>query len=555
MKKIILLLTLLIPNIVFAYTINNNDIYVEIKDDKISYRENIKATFEEPNEIIEKTINKDIFNINVSTNYINKDNIIKIDSLNYNTHKYIIKYDSKIKNKKSYKIDLSNSYNTNIENIDYNIELPTNTKKEEIKFYLNNEELKDINFNIEDNKLYGSYTNLKKNDNLVIEINKNNLFISKYLVRISILLPIIFVIISYLLWLIFGKDRGIEVEKTSIPPRKENPVELALMYNGKVTNKDIIYMILNLANRGYIKIVEHNKEFIFIRTKQYTGCNYKESVLFKSIFKKYISGGISDYINILTNKEKNKKIEYLNEINMNELKKRMNYINNEIINLCKDPEEKNKYFEKEADSKKTYLITMIAIILVLVTSIPFIELNKISLIPISILFSIVSLAELIKVSDIIDITNIKYNKFYIYILLLIILWIILIIPILKLNTLYIISYIVGLLSSMAILILYKYMPRRTIYATRQMGKVEGLKKFINTCTEEELRRVLETNTNYYYDLLSYSYIIGINNKLTSKIKKMNIKEPIWYEIDGEFTIQKLNNSIGRLISTMTSNED
>ncbi len=555
-KKILFILALMcFPNIVFAYTINRCDTYVNVTKDKITYRDTITASFDKPNTKIEKNIDKKSKNINVSSSYNNEDSKIIIDSNNYDNHKYTIRNEIDNKNNEIYKIKISNDYNANINIFNYDIDLPFETKEENIKFYLNGNELKDIKFEVEKNKITGSYTTLKENDELIVEVRKNDILLSETLTKLSIIGPIIFVMISYVLWLIFGKDRGIKIEKTSIVPKKENPLELALMYNGKCTTKDIVYMILELANKGYIKIIEKNKNFTFIRTKQYNGSNYKESVLFKSIFRKNISGGLSEYINMLTNKNDNKRIEYLNEISLNDLRNRMRYITNEVLLLSNSDEEKNKYFEKEAESKKVILSTMIALILVLVTSIPFIELNMINLIPISVMFSIVTLLELINISERVVVTNLKYEKKMLPIIGLVIIWGILITIILKMKKVYILSYIIGIISSLSILVLYKYMPKRTIYATREMGKVEGFKQFINTCKDEELKRVLETNENYYYDALPYTFITSCNNKLTTKAKKQNIKQPEWYEFDGEFTIQKFNNSIGRLISSIINDEE
>lgn len=555
-KIIIALLFLIFPCIVSAYKIEEYDTYIEVSDNKIMYRENINVNFN-GNETIKKTLlsnkSKDIF---VSTNHTIKDNIIKIDNNGYNNHKYNIKYSYKYDYSNNYEINIGNTYNASINSLSFNIELPKNIKEENISFYLNDKEIKDIEYRIIDgNKVYGEYGQLKENDELILSVNYTNKKVSSLLIKISIVGPIIFVLISYILWLIFGKDRLIKIEKTSIPPRRQNPLELALMYNGNATTKDIVYMILELSSKGYIKIEENNKNFKLIRLKQYNGSNYKESVLFKSIFAKNNVSSFSDFVNNISNKNSNKRNEYLDEISINELKLRMPRIKNNVLSITNSQEEKNKYFEKEAETKKVFLSIMLALILFLVTSIPFIENGKYMLIPISIIFSIITLAELITLSEKLDLLKFNYKKVLFTILILLGIWIILLIPILNVNKIYILSYIIGTISTLVILILYKYMPKRSIYATRELGRIEGLKLFINTAKDEELERVLNNNEHYFYEILPYTYILGCNNKLYSKMKHFEIKKPDWYDINGEFTVQKLSNSIDRLIKEIINNEE
>lgn len=65
--------------------------------------------------------------------------------------------------------------------------------------------------------------------------------------------------------------------------------------------------------------------------------------------------------------------------------------------------------------------------------------------------------------------------------------------------------------------------------------------------------VLKDNPNYLYDILPYSYILGIESVVFNKLKKLNIEDPKWYKIDN-FTYRKLFNSINRLIN-LVNEED
>ena len=74
------------------------------------------------------------------------------------------------------------------------------------------------------------------------------------LIKISIIIPIIFVIITYVIYMINRKDNKITIVKTSKLSDKINPLKMSYIYNGCITSNEVCEMIPYLANKGYIKI-------------------------------------------------------------------------------------------------------------------------------------------------------------------------------------------------------------------------------------------------------------------------------------------------------------
>lgn len=534
---------------------------VEISVDKglnYTYNENINLVFNKSNTIVTKTIPYEATDININKNYVietNKDKLIKISSKN-NTHdsytyKYKIKKDKE--NDDIYIIEIDNNFNNDISKLDFILTYPSSFNKNNLTFYLNGKKVKDITYKINNQELTGSISNLKEDDKLLVIVDYGKIYVNS-LTIITIVISILLSLFSYILWRIYGKDVKYTIEFEKNIPSKLNTIDVSLIEKGYLNNENAIYLLLDLANRGYLKISEEeNNEFTITRIKDYDGSNYKEASFIRALFRKNMTVNISEYIEALNKESKTPYQKELDKkITKDNIKYRLIRAIKNVMSISKSNEEKNKYFETKSNNKKTYLLFSITIILVLITSIPFIEINKLYLLPISVLFSSISLFILINIVENVDLKK-KNNKITILLLFAIIALIVLLTPSFKQNRIYFIAFLIGIMAVTFILFLYKYMPKRTIHGTRLYSKIEGLKKYLNEVSDKELKLVLKDNPNYLYDILPYSYILGIESVVFNKLKKLNIEDPKWYKIDN-FTYRKLFNSINRLIN-LVNEED
>ena len=545
MKKIIFILLLtLVPNLVFAkenYTIKNIQTKINISEESISYSEAINCDFFEINQTITKEIPSNSNNIKVSTNYTKDNNSLNIVNSNPEISKYLIKYE--LSNKDIYTIELGNNYNTEIKEINFNITHFESLDNYDIEFYLNNKLIKDIDYEVTNSTITGIYNKeLTEEDDLVLKIVPKNLG-RNTIVKFTIIVPLVLCYLSYFTWVLFGKDREVKVEKTSILIKNINPAEIALLYKGEAKKEDVLFTIVDLANKGFIKIVEEKNDFKLIKLKDYSGKNYKESIFFKNLFKKDINISLSDYVSALTEESKIKKIEYNNEIKISELSNKINNVLDKTLSLINSKEEKNKYFEKGSESKKKYLIVMVAVTLMLVTSLPFVIAERLYLLPISVLFSILTLNILLKFTKNVNFEKLRLKNIFINVAIMVLIVVTLSVTVVKDSYVYFIVYLVGVISSSLMLILYRYMPKRTIHATNVLGKLEGLKELILTGKTKEFERILELNENYFYDILTTTYVMGISEEVINKMTKFKVNAPKWYESKDKFTPKKLNSNI------------
>ena len=96
----------------------------------------------------------------------------------------------------------------------------------------------------------------------------------------------------------------------------------------------------------------------------------------------------------------------------------------------------------------------------------------------------------------------------------------------------------------------KYFIECLIYSKRQ--KVVNL---LSKLGEEQNAKFVE-DKDYFVNLLPYSYILGLDDEIIRLLKEYDMKKPSWYDTNGDFTIQKFVNSVGRLKQTLkTKNED
>ena len=540
MKKVLILILLcFMPLVVKAsndYDIKDVQIKVDISEEKTIYSETINCVFEEDS-IITKELPSDSSNIKVSTNYKKDNNIIKIENNNFDNKKYLIKYETT--NNGSYRINLANDYNANVKEVNFSITFFDKLTNYDIKFYLNDELIKNVDYNKNNYTITGIYKNeITEKDTLILEIVPKNLG-RKTIIKVSILIPLVLCYLCYFMWVIFGRDREVKVEKTSLLIKNINPAEIAMLYNGVAKKEDLLFTIIDFANKGYIKIIEEDEDFRIIKLNDYNGKNYKEAVFFKNLFKKDVNVSLSEYITALTSEKRNKRIEYNKEIKVSEMTSKIHTILDKNLSLINSKEEKNLYFEKSSINKKKYLIVMVAINLLLVTSIPFIIVKRIYLLPISVLFSIFTLNILLKFTNKFKFENIRFKDIFISIMIMVLIITTLSVTVIKDNYVYFILYLVGVLSSFLMLILYKYMPKRTIHATNLLGKTEGIKEMILTGKPKEFERILELNPNYFYDVLPISFVMGISDEVIQKMKKFKIEKPSWFEIQGKYTPEKL----------------
>ncbi len=553
-----MLFTLFIPSIIFAsdYKVDSYDVTIDVSEKRnYIYKEDINIIFEKANVVVEKELDSQIKDFKLNTNYISetKDTkLIKINSKNNSSSNYTFDYSflKKDYDKDIYEIDITNTFNNTLNNITFYINIEEDFNKRNVDIFINGKETDAIKYNIKDKKIEGKIPELKQGDIVTVKIDYTKLYLTTT-TTIATIIPVILTLISGILWYLYGKDLKYKTAKSYELPENLNSLELGLIKKGVADESDTFALLIELANQGYIKIVENNtNEYSLKRGNEYDGKDYKVSMFLKSLFRKSTSVTLADYINIVAERKKDKSTVVLDKtIKSENLYQRFQRAKNIVLPIVNEKEEKNKYFERTSERKKSYLILILATILIILTSVPFIEINKLYLLPISVLFSIITLYILMNFTEHMEFKMNKKNLL-IFVFLALVVLIIMLLPAFRRNRIYLITFLVCFICIVAILFFYKYMPKRTLFGTKKYSSIESFKNFILADNKKDYDILMERDKQYLFNILAPCYVLGLEKEVFRKMKEYKVKCPSWFETDTNFTITKFENSLDRLYKTL-----
>lgn len=339
-------------------------------------------------------------------------------------------------------------------------------------------------------------------------------------ISLLFIIPIIFAIISYLLWKKYGKDDQTIETVEFYPPEGFNSLEVGYLYKGEASSQEVVSLLIYLANKGYIKIGEidegklssNNKVFKITKLKEYDGNNINERIFFKDLFtKKPVYTDIVSMMKSIKNVNTEETISEseLSEVISTDLYDNFYMTMARILSNINNKDNKNKIFEKLASGKKIFLILMIIITFCLITIPPMVEFGDPSLIIFKLLFPGIGFS--IMLSMFLDnISTVTVNGkptnspivSKIFGLLFGVLfggmpWTFIVLPILLEEKIYLYGYIVGII---CMIICFKYLPKRTPYENQMLGKIRGFKNFLEAAEKEKLESLVMQNPEYFYDI-------------------------------------------------------
>ncbi len=580
MKKIFILFLCFFftPLIAYAndYTIKNYDVAIKIlEDNTLEINEMISVNFTTQKHGIyrniplinhvarldgstTKTYGKvknlqvnEPFSTNVTKDFYN----IQIGSASkYVTGKkdYMISYTYELRGRTNKDFDefyfnlIGDGWDTTIDHVNFWVSFPKDFDTSKIGFskgsygMTNND---DINYEVNNNTIIGSLNSpLNKNEALTIRVllDKGYFKIKINLVEVLPFFTILFLIIAFIIWFIYGKDKK-EIETVEFyPPDNLNSLDIAYIYKGKTENKDVTSLLLCLANKGYLKISDLEIETQIISKdtysidliKDYDGNDKNEEMFMYGLFKKY-------------NRKSVTASKLYNEF----------YQTTEDIKKNVKKEKQNLIFEKLSISKAKYVLYLLYLSLFFLIILP------------------IGIEKDYQIAIIVTVLILFYSPFYatifspdmhmnIFIRLFSGMFIIFhsiaflsgfISPLFINYPYYYIGFIIGIICTIGTLIIYKLMPRRTKYGINMLGRIKGFKRYLETAEKEQLEKMVLKDPTYFYKILPYTYVLGISNLWIEKFENINLKEPDWYYSDYPFNQHTFNTFIFNTMDNVNTN--
>lgn len=542
MKKLVnFFLLLSIPLITSAKTITNYNVKVDFNDySNVKIQKIIEKS---DNEILEEILqnnvdNSKIINSNIVSNMNysleEKDSYTKI-LYREPSNKILLDYEMNLTSSSkdnSYIYPLINEIDEDINNLNIRVTLPKEYAI--VELIIDEKPVPKDQIKIENNVLSSKITNLRPSSSVKLKIvKKTNIKIS-LLTKLSLFFPIVGTIISYLLWYFLGKDYPYKIKKTANIPKNTDFISSAITYNNDLNAQDIKLLLVELLNKEYIYIKSTSKGLKFVKGNKYDGKKYIISLFLRCLFR------------IKDNEEINGKIKYkyVDEILISDI----NYDNlvYEINNRVEETKTKEQYFEETSSVNKIYILLIVVMSLLLVCCNPLITYNKILFIPLGTILALITFTILNIIVSKFDFEKLKIVEFAAGYTIIIALIYLLGIKLININRIYLNAYVIGIFCSTLMLVLYKYMPKRTKKGTKIIAQLESLKLFIDTSTKEEINSVIEVNEEYIYEIIPYTYLFNNENILKEKMTTEKITGPKWLKKKEKFTIDEIYDLINSI---------
>jgi uncharacterized membrane protein len=111
--------------------------------------------------------------------------------------------------------------------------------------------------------------------------------------------------------------------------------------------------------------------------------------------------------------------------------------------------------------------------------------------------------------------------------------------------------LVGFAICITAFILSFFIRQRTDNAHEILQKIEGFKMFLETAEKERLETLVEENPQYFYDILPYTYVLGISDKWVSNFKDIAIEPVSWYTSTQTFNNRTFYYSLSSAMNSTT----
>ncbi len=444
---------------------------------------------------------------------------------------------------------IGSEWDTVIGNITFTITMPKEFDSSKLGFSsgkVGSTDNNNVKYSVDGNKIVGSYDGiLKANEALTVRCElPEGYFVDAKLnsnpyILLMFIIPIGALLISFFLWFIFGRDNRVIETVEFYPPEGFNSLEVAFLYKGKATNNDVVSLLIYLANKGYIKISECEEKSLFAKTsnfkiikvKDYDGNNVNERKFLNGLFK-------------------NTALE--NVATRDDLYDSFYITTGDILSNINNKENRNKIFEKSTFIKSFIIILLMLISLITVVAIPTFEYARsgefftsliifafyIPFYAVGIFANLPLLFRVFWLGFTIFHSSVFFSTLPIF-------------DAITTDHIYLLGVIVGIVCLILMIVLFKLMPKRTPYGNEILGKIRGFKNFLETAEKDKLEAMVLSNPTYFYDILPYTYVLGISDKWIKKFETINLQSPTWYDSHNAFSVVAFGTFMS---STMTSAE-
>lgn len=100
------------------------------------------------------------------------------------------------------------------------------------------------------------------------------------------------------------------------------------------------------------------------------------------------------------------------------------------------------------------------------------------------------------------------------------------------------NFVPGLAAVAAItcimVVLTGFMKKRTHQCVEWMGKLVGLRDFIETAELDRMKALADENPDWFYHIIPYAYVFGLSDTFAKKLQSLSLEPPVWYTTGGGY---------------------
>ena len=305
---------------------------------------------------------------------------------------------------------------------------------------------------------------------------------------------IIFVILN-------RKKKIIEVVEFSAPDGM-TPADAGYVIDKSIDDRDISSLLIYWAEKKYIEIIQNEDKTVILKKLKDADDKMKvyEQTMFNTVFSQKV------------------------EVNLKDLPVIIKPITSTIKKQIKD-ENNKKYFNSKIESTSTWLTLGITCLLVFLSYF-FGSGGTFSIICGVIIFAISTIFS--------NICNKVYIQKKLKAIILYIVGIVLFLIFALLNLVYSFTnlYVLGLITITTFLCLLTYilcpfLEYRTKEGQFVVGRLLGLKKYLEVTEKEKIEMLIKENPEYFYNIIPYAYVLNVSNEWIENynfVKTINKKE-------------------------------
>lgn len=444
---------------------------------------------------------------------------------------------------------IGTGWETCIANVSFSIEMPDTFDENNLGMSYGaygESKLDGLYYGIDGNTIYGELDSsvvLKQKEGVNVRLLLPEGYFTKvkhtpWMAFVGIAIAVIAVIVAFLLWWIFGRDDPVIETVEFYPPDGLNSVELAFAYEGRATSKDVVSLVVYLAQRGYIEIQQgaRKKDFVLVKKKDYDGVNKTEKIFMDGLFSTF---------------------DRVDKVDLEDsFYKTINAIKMEVNSR----ENKEKIFCANSINKGwiLWLLSIAACIFAGFYPVKNYEYSTLFgiLVPlgvgVAVMLSSVFLFGkgklLPRIGIFLALLAVAAIVYYLFMES----------AMQCVDPLYRIAYFVALGASFAAMFFYDFLSKRTPYGTEILGRISGFRNFLITAEKDKLEALVEENPEYFYEILPYTYVLDVSSKWIKKFETLAMSAPSWYssEDDRAFDYIMFSNfmssTMASAVSSMTS---